>query len=161
MTKQRDNQFLILILLVVSSILILAFIIEHVLGHEACNLCIYQRIPYVISFFLIIKILFIAKYKKITLLILSLVFLSGSILSFYHFGIEQGFFNESFMCKDKNLLETLSKKELLEHLKQNTTSCKDINFKILGISLATINTLFSLILSVIFAKLFLNYEKNK
>jgi len=109
---------------------------------------------------LIIKILFIKKYEKITLLILSLIFISSASLAFYHFGIEQGFFSESLVCTTENLSKTLSKEELLKQLKQNSISCKNVNFRILGLSLAAINTIFSLILSVIFVRLFMNYEKN-
>ena len=104
--------------------------------------------------------LFIKKYEKITLFILSLVFISSATLAFYHFGIEQGFFSESLACTTEDLSKTLSKEELLEQLKQNSISCKDVGFRILGLSLAAINTIFSLILSVIFMRMFINYGKN-
>ena len=104
--------------------------------------------------------LFIKKYERITLLILFLVFISSAALAFYHFGIEQGFFNEPLACTTSDLSKTLSKEQLVEQLKQNSISCKDVSFKILGLSLAAINTIFSFILSVIFIKLFLNYGKN-
>ena len=84
----------------------------------------------------------------------------SSILAFYHFGIEQGFFNESMLCESNNNLETLNKEELLKQLKQTNISCKNVNFRIFGLSLATINTIFSIALSVMFFKLFKNYEKN-
>ena len=160
MPKQSNNIFLIIILAIISLTLISALIIQYWLGHAPCKLCLYERIPYFLSILLIIKILFIKKYKKMTLLTISLVFICSSALAFYHFGVEQGFFSESFICKARNLSETLSKEQLLEELKQNSISCKDVGFKILGLSLAAINTIFSLILSVIFIKLFLNYEKN-
>ena len=160
MLKQSNNIFLIVILAIISLTIISALIIQYWLGHEPCKLCLYERIPYFLSILLIIKILFIKKYEKITLLIISLVFISGTVLAFYHFGIEQGFFSESFACKSQNLSETLSKERLLEQLKQNSISCKDVSFKILGLSLAAINAIFSLILSVIFVRLFLNYGKN-
>jgi len=109
---------------------------------------------------LIIKIFFIKSYEKITLLILSIIFIISSGLAFYHFGIEQGFFSESLACTTEGLSKTLSKEELLQQLKQNSISCKDVSIRILGLSLAAINTIFSLILSVIFIRLFMNYEKN-
>jgi disulfide bond formation protein DsbB len=130
------------------------------LGHEPCKLCLYQRIPYFLAILLIIKIFFFKKYEKITLLILTLIFVSSAALAFYHFGIEQGFFSESLACTAPDLSKTLSKEQLLEQLKQNNISCKDVSFRILGLSLAAINTIFSLVLSVIFIKLFLNYGKN-
>ena len=160
MLKQTNNIFLIVILAIISLMILSALIIQYWLGHEPCKLCLYQRIPYFLSMLLIIKILFIKKYEKITLLILFLAFMSSAALAFYHFGIEQGFFNESLVCTAGDISKTLSKEELLQQLKQNSITCKDISFRILGLSLAAINTIFSLILSVIFIRLFMNYEKN-
>ena len=161
MTKQISKKFLFSILVFTSFVLVSAFIIEHQLGHEPCKLCLYERIPYFLSMLLIIKILFIKKYERIILLILFLIFISSSALAFYHFGIEEGFFNESLACTSGDLSKTLSKEELLEQLKQNSISCKEVGFRILGFSLAAINTIFSLILSFIFIKLFLNYGKSQ
>ena len=160
MLKQTNNIFLIVILAIISLMIISALIIQYWLGHEPCKLCLYERIPYFLSILLIIKILFIKKYEKITLLILFLVFMSSAALAFYHFGIEQGFFNESLACTAPDLSQTLSKEQILEQLKQNNISCKDVSFRVLGLSLSVINTIFSLVLSVIFIKLFLNYAKN-
>ena len=160
MENQINKKKLTYILIFVFLVLISAFIIEYWLGHEPCKLCIYERIPYFLSILLITKIFFIRGHEKIILLILSLVFIISSILAFYHFGIEQGFFNESLTCTTEYLSETLSKEELLEQLKQNIISCKNVSFKIFGFSLAAINTIFSTVLSVIFIRLFINYEKN-
>ena len=160
MTKQINNKFLFSILVFVCMVLISAFIIEHQLGHIPCKLCLYERVPYFLSILLIIKILLIKKYEKITLLILLLVFMSSTVLAFYHFGIEQGFFNESLACTTGDLSTTLSKEELLQQLKQNSIGCKDVSFRMLGLSLAAINTIFSLVLSFVFLRLFMNYEKN-
>jgi len=160
MSKQSNNVLLIFILAIISLTIISALIIQYWLGHEPCKLCLYQRIPYFLAILLIIKIFFFKKYEKITLLILSLIFIGSTALAFYHFGIEQGFFNESLACTAPDLSKTLSKEQLMELLKQNSVSCKDVSFKILGLSLAAINTVFSLFLSVIFLKLFLNYAKN-
>ena len=160
MLKQTNNIFLFVILTIISLTTISTLIIQHWLGHEPCKLCLYERIPYFLSILLIIKIIFIEKYKKITLLILFLVFMCSTVLAFYHFGIEQGFFSESLACTSGDLSKTLSKEELLQQLKLNSISCKDVSFRILGLSLAAINTIFSLILSAIFMRMFINYGKN-
>jgi len=160
MIKQINKKILYTLLILISFILFFAFFVEYKLGHQPCKLCLYERIPYFLSILLIIKILFIRNYEKITLLLLSIVFIISSLLAFYHFGIEQGFFEEAFACKTGNLSETLSKEEIIEQLKQNTISCKEVHFKILGFSLAAINTIFSIFLSVIFIRLFINYGKN-
>ena len=160
MFKQSNNIFLIIIFAIISLAIISALIIQYWLGVEPCQLCFYQRIPYFLAIPLIVKNFFFKKYEKITLLILTLIFVSSTALAFYHFGIEQGFFSESLACTAPDLSKTLSKEQLLEQLKQNNISCKDVSFRILGLSLAAINTIFSLVLSVIFIKLFLNYGKN-
>ena len=160
MFKKTNNILLIFLLFVISTSLIAAFIIQYSLGHEPCKLCIYQRIPYVVSIFFIIELIFFKRNEKTTLLLLSLIFIISGILAFYHFGIEQGFFTESFVCESSIVSETLTKDQLLEQFKKNPISCKDVSFTILGLSLASINIIFSLVLSAIFIRLFLNYGKN-
>ena len=149
----------ILLLLILS--VFLAYFIEYSLGHKPCRLCLYQRYPYFVSIFLILNILIIKKYIKVSLLILALVSLLGSIIAFYHFGIEQGFFTESLVCEVKNLGQNLSKEDILKQLGKNNISCKNVTFRVFGLSLATINTIFSFVLFGIFLKLFRNYETNK
>ena len=109
MLKQSNSIFLIVIFAVISFIIISALIIQYWLGHEPCKLCLYQRIPYFLAILLIIKIFLFKKYEKITLLILSLLFVGSAALAFYHFGIEQGFFNESLACTAPDLSKTLLK----------------------------------------------------
>ena len=137
-----------------------AYFIEYGLGHKPCKLCLYQRLPYFFSIVLIFNILLIRKYEKFSLLILSLIMLVGSSLAFYHYGIEQGFFNESFICEDSNLVNEMNKEEILSQLRENVISCKDVTFTLLGFSLASINTIFSFLLSCIFIMLFRKYESN-
>tara|TARA_Y100001960_G_C14384633_1_gene685551 strand:- start:362 stop:676 length:315 start_codon:yes stop_codon:yes gene_type:complete len=102
----------------------------------------------------------LGRFEKTALVLLSLLFILGAIISFYHFGIEQGFFKESLVCDLKKNDPDLSKADLLKQLKQTTISCKDVTFRFFGLSLATINAIISLILSVITIKLYLNYGKN-
>ena len=118
MLKRENNLILIAILFFILLVLISAFVIEYGLNHQPCKLCLYERIPYTLSILLIIKILFVKKYEKITLFVLFLIFVASTVLAFYHFGIEQGFFSESFVCKVKDLSGTLSKEQLLEQLKK-------------------------------------------
>ena len=160
MLKKTNNILLVIILSFIYLAIISALLIQHWLGHEPCKLCLYERIPYFLSILLIVKILFIKEYEKITLFILSIVFIGSAALAFYHFGIEQGFFIESPVCESQDLSKILSKEDLLEQIKQNSISCKKVSFRVLGLSLAAINTIFSLVLSVIFIRLFINYEKN-
>ncbi len=156
----KKNLTLISILALILLILVSAFVIEYVMGHKPCKLCIYERVPYFLSILLIFQILLIKKFERISLLLLSLVFVVSFVLAFYHFGIEQGFFQESIACTTNGLSNELTKEQILEKLKQNNISCKDVSFKFLGLSLAAINSIFSIALSVIFVRLFINYGKN-
>ena len=130
------------------------------LDHKPCNLCLIERIPYIASVILISLIFIINKFQKIISIIILLFFIFGAIVSFYHFGIEQGFFNESLVC-DLGNNANLSKEQLLKQLENSSVvSCKDVTFRVLGFSLATINTIISIILSVIMVKVIINYDKN-
>jgi len=138
-----------------------AYFIEYILGHQPCNLCLIERIPYIISIILILLFIFIQKFERSFLVILSITFIIAFIISFYHFGIEQGFIKESLVCDLNSNNTDLTKEALLNQLREVTVSCKDATFKILGLSLATINIFISLIIAFITIKLFLTYEKNK
>ena len=138
-----------------------AYFIQHILGHKPCNLCLIERLPYIFAIIIISLGLILKKFEKAIIIFLILIFLAATIISFYHFGIEQDFFKESLVCNLDGNITNLSKEDLIKELQQQTVSCKDVSFRIFGLSLATINTIISLILSVITIKLFLNYGKNE
>ena len=134
----------------------IAYFIQYVLGHKPCNLCLIEGIPYIASVILISLIFIINKFEKIISIIILLFFIFGAIVSFYHFGIEQGFFSESLVC-DLGNNENLSKEQLLKQLENSSiVSCKDVTFRVLGFSLATINTIISIIISATMIKVIKN-----
>jgi disulfide bond formation protein DsbB len=139
-------------------ILISAYYIEYILKVPACSMCIYQRIPYFLST-VIILFFFLKKinFKKL-IIILFLFTLINTGLSFYHIGIEQGFFNELNTCKDE--INANNTKDLLSQLKsKGVVSCKEVSFVIFGLSLATINFIVNIIL-IMFYWIILKNEKN-
>ena len=136
-----------------------AYFIEYFLGHKPCNLCLLERIPYFLVTILVILTSILKKLEKNIFFFLSLFFLSSTILSFNHVGIEQGFIEEIGLCDLSQELNILSKEDLLKELNNNRISCKDVNFRIFSLSLATINAFISLILSIITFRIFYNYEK--
>ena len=142
--------------------LVIAYYIQYVLGHKPCNLCLIERIPYISSVILISLIFIIKKFEKVIAGIVMSFFIFGAVVSFYHVGIEQGFFSESLVCDFGGANENLSKEDLLKQLKVETVvSCKDVTFRLLGLSLATINTIISILLSGIMIKIIKNYGKNQ
>ena len=141
--------------------LAIAYFIQYILGHEPCNLCLIERIPYLASLILISLIFIINKFEKLIAVIVLLFFIFGSIVSFYHVGIEQGFFSESLVCDLGALDENMSKEDVLKQLQKGSPiSCKDVAFRFFGVSLATINTVILILLSGIMIKVIKNYGKN-
>ena len=138
----------------------IAYFIQYALGHKPCNLCIIERIPYIAAIILISLIFILNRYQKIISSLILIFFIFGTVVSFYHFGVEQGFFSESLVC-ELGISQPINKEELLNQLKKaEIVSCKDVTFRFLGLSLATINTVISLILSGIMIKVIKNYGKN-
>ena len=161
MSKIKNKKIFNLILLFSIFALIAAYFIQYVLKHQPCNLCLIERIPYIFSIIIISICLITGKFEKLSLIILSLIFYSATLIAFYHLSIEQGFIKESLACDLNNKSSNLSKEALLNQLKEVSVSCKDVTFKIFGLSLASFNIFISLILGVITTKLFLTYEKNR
>ena len=141
--------------------LISAFFIEYILGHQPCNLCLIERIPYGLSIMIIMAIFLIRKNQKFLVMLLILTFIFSFAISFYHFGIEQGFFQESSVCGVKSLTESITKEDLLKQLNEKTISCRDVTFRVFGLSLTSINIVISLLFVITLLKIFNKYEKNK
>ena len=153
----RKNLYLIILLFSLISILS-ALYIEFILGYQPCKLCIYQRLPYLAAIFISFIGLYYVKNDNI-LIILIIIFTISALISGYHFGIENSFFDELSSCTN-NSLDLSDKKKLLESLNKNMPiSCKDATFKVLGLSLAAINTLLSILIVVISVRTLI-YEKN-
>ena len=155
------NSYLKIILFISLIAIISAFFIEYALGHQPCNLCLIQRIPYGLCIILIIINFLQRKNERFFILLLILIFFFSFFISFYHFGIEQGFFKESIVCKMENTSNIISKEEILKQLQAKTVSCKDVTFRIFGFSLTAFNMILSLILIFVLIKIFQNYEKFK
>ena len=160
MFNLKAEHYLKIILLFSFVALISAYFIEYVLGHQPCNLCLIERIPYGLSIVLIITILVLKKNQKFLILLLILTFIFSLAISFYHYGIEQGFFQESSVCGVRIFNENITKEDLLRQLNEKTISCKDVTFRIFGLSLTSINIVISLIFIITLLKIFIKYEKN-
>ena len=161
MYNYKIDTYLKIILFVSLISIFSAFFIEYVLGHQPCNLCLIQRIPYGLSIILIILNYILKKNGQFIIILLTMLFSFSLIISFYHFGIEQGFFQDSSVCGVKGLTESITKEDLLKQLSEKTISCKDVTFRIFGLSLTSINIVISLLFILTLIKIFNEYEKNK
>ena len=151
------NFYIFIFIFSLLSLLVVLYI-EFFLGYQPCKLCIYQRIPYLIAIFF--TFLGISYYKNLTwLYLLLIIFISSFLLSGYHFGIEQGIFEEFAGCV-VNSMDITTKDELLKSLNSDLKSCKNVDFTIFGLSLAAINFLLSFLICILILKVLKN-EKNK
>ena len=141
--------------------LISAYFIEYVLGHQPCNLCVYERIPYFLAILIVLINYKYNKLEKYLILSLAIIFLIATILSLYHLGIEQGFIQESLLCDLEKGANIVDKDEILKQLQQKSISCKDVTFKIFGLSLTNYNIIISLLLTIGLIKIYFGYEKNR
>ena len=141
--------------------LISAYFIEYILGHQPCNLCVYERIPYFLAILIVLINHKYNKLEKYLILSLAIIFLIATILSLYHLGIEQGFIQESILCDLEKGANIVDKDEILKQLQQKSISCKDVTFKIFGLSLTNYNIIISLLLTVGLTKIYFGYEKSR
>ncbi len=161
MLRFKIETYLMIIFLISVLSISSAYYVEYILGFKPCNLCLIQRIPYFLSIILIIINFISNRNEKFYLILLIMIFVFSLIISFYHFGVEQGFFKEPGVCSLKNISDIISKEELLKQLSQRNISCKDVTFKFFGLSLTTFNMVISLIIIISLTNIFKNYEKFK
>ena len=160
MVKNRKNLLIKFIFLVSIIALVSAFFIEYILEHQPCNLCVLERIPYFLTIIIVLLNYKFIQFERFFILLLAIIFLAGTILSLYHLGIERGFIQESLVCDLKSGSNLLSKEEILKQLQEKSVSCKDVTFKIFGLSLTSYNIFISLIISISTGKIYFNYDKN-
>ena len=148
--------YLFIILLCVTSIFY-AFFVEFFLGYKPCILCKYQRVPYVLGLIIGLFGFFKPLNTKMCIYVF-LTFLISMTLSGYHVGIEQELYQSIFNCSDDNL-SILEEGKLLESLNVINPDCRNVNFAIFGVSLATINFVLSFVISSVSYYLY-SYAKN-
>ena len=141
--------------------LVSAYFIEYILGHQPCNLCLYERIPYFLAILIVLINYKYNKLEKYIILSLAIIFLIATILSLYHLGIEQGFIQESLLCDLEKGANILDKNEILKQLQQKNISCKDVTFKIFGLSLTSYNIIISILLTITLIRFYFGYENSR
>ena len=161
MFNLSKNKLFTVIFLISFVALASAYFIEYILGHQPCNLCVYERIPYFLAILLVLINYKYNNLEKYLILSLAIIFLIATILSLYHLGIEQGFIQESLLCDLEKGANILDKDEILKQLQQKSISCKDVTFKIFGLSLTNYNIIISLLLTISLTKIYFGYEKNR
>ena len=141
--------------------LVSAYFIEYILGHQPCNLCLYERIPYFLAILIVLINYKYNKLEKYIILSLAIIFLIATILSLYHLGIEQGFIQESLLCDLEKGSNIVDKDEILKQLQQKNISCKDVTFKIFGLSLTSYNIIISILLTITLIRFYFENENSR
>ena len=154
MFNLSKKNLLISIFLISLIALISAYFIEYILGHQPCSLCLYERIPFFLAILIILINYQYNKLEKYFILLLAIIFFISTILSLYHLGIEQGFIQESLLCNLEKGANIIDKDEILKQLQQKSISCKDVTFKIFGLSLTNYNIIISLLLTISLTKIY-------
>ena len=152
MSDQNIKKFYIIIFTLSFFSLAAALYVEYILGFKPCILCIYQRIPYAIAILISLIALFVVN-RNILLIILGLTFFAGILLSGYHVSIEKGIIEPLFSCTGENI-KALEKEEILKSLNNIQPDCKDVDFSIFGVSLATLNFIISFVLTIVIVYIF-------
>ena len=156
----KKNLFLAIFLISFIA-LMSAYYIEYVLGYQPCNLCLYERIPYFLAILILLVNFKYNKLEKYFILFLIIIFFIATLLSLYHLGIEQCLIEESLLCNLEKGTNIIDKDEILKQLQQKNISCKDVAFKIFGLSLTSFNIIISLLLTISLTKVYFKYEKNR
>ena len=156
----KKNLFLAIFIISLIA-LVSAYFIEYILGHQPCSLCLYERIPFFLAILIVTINFKYKKFEKYIILLLVIIFFIATILSLYHLGIEQGLIQESLLCDLEKGANIIDKNEILKQLQQKSISCKDVTFKIFGLSLTSYNIIMSLILTLSLGKVYFEYENNR
>ena len=138
-----------------------AYFVEYILGYQPCNLCLYERVPYFLAILILLVNFKYNKLEKHFIFFLIIIFFIATLLSLYHLAIEQGLIEESLLCNLEKGTNIIDKDEILKQLQQKNISCKDVAFKIFGLSLTSFNIIISLLLTISLTKVYLKHEKNR
>ena len=161
MFNPSKKKLFLFIFLISFIALISAYFIEYMLGYQPCNLCLYERVPYFLAILILLVNFKYNKLEKHFIFFLIIIFFIATLLSLYHLAIEQGLIEESLLCNLEKGTNIIDKDEILKQLQQKNISCKDVAFKIFGLSLTSFNIIISLLLTISLTKVYLKYEKNR
>ena len=161
MDNLKKENYLQILFFISIIVLIIAYVVQYIFNYQPCNLCLLERIPYGVTIIILVLNYIFRQDQLFYSILLILTFLFSLLLSVYHFGIEQGIIEETAVCASKNL-DLITKEDILNSLQELRISCKDVAFKIFGLSLTTYNILISLFMLVLSIKIYLlNYDIKK
>lgn len=149
----------LLVLAISIMALSLAYIVEYIMGILPCPLCIYERFPYLL--FIMTAIIGLSNsYSNNLSGYLVAISLSAILLSVYHIGVQQGYFELSYLCRPLVTIgDNLSVSEFVKLLynKKEIPTCDRPGMIIFRVSMA----MWNLYLNITFFIIFLSSRKLK
>jgi len=118
-----------------------ALVSQYVFGLQPCELCLWQRWPYVAAILFGLAAVFVPARLRATLLILAaLAFVATAGIGVFHFGVEQHWWAGLPSCSGGTSASTVD--ELRAQLMgKPIVRCDDIAFQFLGLSMAGWNVI--------------------
>ncbi|MGH7123635.1 MAG: disulfide bond formation protein B [Stellaceae bacterium] len=158
----NPRQVLLLVLAASIAVVVGALLFQYVGGLQPCELCLAERWPYYGA--IAIAGLALATDRRRSLSgigLLALIFIASAGLAVYHVGVEQHWIEGPTACTGGSS-GAKSAEELMKFLQnQQPVRCDEVQWSLLGLSLAGWNVVTSLGLVAVTAFGFLNLRKER
>jgi disulfide bond formation protein DsbB len=128
--------WLVLLGLASAAALVSAYALQYLGGFEPCQLCYWQRYPYM-AVIAVAAVGVASRFVRLALLLALALFLTNVGLSFYHVGVEQGIFALPAGCAAGGTATTVE--ELRAQLMAAAPACDQVSVSFIGLSLSAWN----------------------
>jgi|GEM_PF-4309585 len=140
----------------------LFYTMEYIFHIIPCYLCTIERIFYFNGIAVPLLAILVNKFIKhnrihhMAVFLLAVNFLASTAVSIYHSGVEKNWWDGLSSCASPLIQNDISTEEYLEIIINTAAipSCDQVSWQYLGITLANLNAIFSLLLSFLFYKAF-------
>ena len=149
----KDSRIPIVFLLSSAVALIFAYVLEYFFNMLPCKLCIYERVVFHIVGLLAIVCLL--KSNKILIYAMFCSYIVGAIISFYHIGLEFHWFHDILGCTEQSSSNVTAEELKNNLLNPNYSPSCDRPYYMLGVSLATWNLIYLIVVLFISSKAYI------
>ena len=155
-----SRQLIAVILLASGAVLLGAYGFEIIGGLAPCQLCYYQRIPYVVAIILCAAALLGPAMARRLSAVLMINYMAGAGLGIYHAGVEWHWWAGPATCSAGAGSGGSVEELMAQILAAPVVRCDEIPWSLFGISLAGYNVLISAGLFALSAYIFLRWKKD-
>jgi disulfide bond formation protein DsbB len=119
-------------------------------GVMPCELCLWQRAPFVAVAALSFVALLVPKYARALLGVCALALLANAGLASFHSGVERHWWEFHSACTGSALDRVKSVEDLRQELLGTpVVRCDEISWSIFGLTMANINVVYSAVLAMV------------